>query len=402
MQSKIILISDDSDFFEYIIPKLKLRKSDELFSFKYSELPDKLPQLTSALLIVNTENRQEQALELLDFIKELPVILFSYNEDEEFKINAYKKGMYAYITLSTPEEEIDAKLIPALKLISSLEKTSLYRKLLVNNNVITKNNEVFLDFTNLLESEIYSIKKNAASATLVAISPDETAKYTIQPNQLETLILNNVRKNDILMSFSYNKYFLLLKNTNKEKAEKIWNKLVKKLPKGVYAGFASVGNKTRQQVVNEVLNNLHTEMASENSFINSEGRNINNNFKFYRQEFNKKIYQIISPVFYHIQQTYNDKLFGMRIESGSGEGYSALYIKSDLCNASLRITSPGFSTINVDITYNTTDNTKEINLEPKRITVEPEDFEAGFLQDLAEQFIQEFKDYYDNINSIEG
>ena len=138
MQSKIILISDDSNFFEYIIPKLKLRKSDELFSFKFSELPDKLPQLTSALLIVNTENHQEQALELLDFIKELPVIMFSQNEDEEFKINAYKKGMYAYITLSTPEEEIDAKLIPALRLITSLEKTSLYRKLLVNNNVITK------------------------------------------------------------------------------------------------------------------------------------------------------------------------------------------------------------------------------------------------------------------------
>lgn len=397
MQSKIILISDDSNFFEFIIPKLKLRKSDELFSFKFNELPEKIHMLNSALLIVNTENRQQQALELLDFIKELPVIMFSYNEDEEFKIKAYKKGMYAYITLSTPEEEIDAKLIPALKLITSLEKTSLYRKLLVNNKVITKNNEVFLDFTNLLESEINSLNKNAATATLVAISPDESSKYTIQPNQLETLILNNVRKNDILMNYSYNKYFLLLKNTNKEKAEKIWNKLNKKLPQGVYAGFASVNNKTRQQIVSEVLNNLHTEMTAENSFINKDNSNINNNFKFYRQEFNKKIYQIVSPVFYHIQQTYNDKLFGMRIELGSGEGYSTLFIKSDICNASFRITSPGFSTINIDITYNATENT-EINLEPKRITIEPEEFEIGFLQDLTEQFIQEFKEYYDNIH----
>ena len=35
MQSRIVLISDDVDFFEYISPKLNLRKSDELFKFGF-------------------------------------------------------------------------------------------------------------------------------------------------------------------------------------------------------------------------------------------------------------------------------------------------------------------------------------------------------------------------------
>ena len=396
MRSKIVLISDDSDFFEYITPKLKLRNSDELFSFKFSELPDKIHLLTSSLLIINSEHNQEQTLELLEMAENVPVIVFGYNDDDNFKIEAYKKGMYDYFTLSASDEEIEAKLIPALKIVSSIEKTALYREMLVKNKLITKTNEVFLDFTNLLDKEIDEIKKNASTATLLAISPDEQSKYTIQPNKLETVILNKVRKNDMLMSYSPNKYFLLLKNANLEKSKKIWEKIKESLPKGVYAGFSTVGNKSRQQVVSEVLNSLHTSMSADSSFINPNEKNVNNNFKLFRQEFNKKIAQIVSPVFYHIQQIYNNKLFGMKIEQGLGDGYGVLYIKSDIYTAKFRISSPGFSTINVDISYTKNDdiidNDNVFKLEPKRITIEPDDFEAGVLQDLIEEFIREFKE----------
>ena len=203
MQSKIVLISDDSDFFEYIIPKLKLRNSDELFSFKFSELPDKIHLLKSSLLIINSERNQEQTLELLEIANDVPVIVFGYNDDDNFKIEAYKKGMYGYFTLSSSDEEIEAKLIPALRMVSSFEKIALYREILVKNNLITGNNEVFLDFTNMLEREISEIKKNSSVATLLAIAPDEKSKYLIQPNKLETVILNKVRKNDILMNYSH-------------------------------------------------------------------------------------------------------------------------------------------------------------------------------------------------------
>ena len=40
MASKIILISDDSNFFDYIKPKLELRKSDELFMYNFDSIPN--------------------------------------------------------------------------------------------------------------------------------------------------------------------------------------------------------------------------------------------------------------------------------------------------------------------------------------------------------------------------
>ena len=393
MQNKIVLISDDSDFFEYIIPKLKLRKSDELFSFKFGNLPDKVHMLSSSLLIINSAFNPEQTLQLLDMVNDTPVVVFGYNNDEDFVINTYKKGALAYFTPDISDAEIEAKLLPFLNLISSVKKSALYRELLVENNIIAKNNEVFLNFTNILDREIDKIKKDSANATLVAISTDENSKFIIQPNQLETIILNNIRKNDILMAYSFNKYFLLLNNTGLNKAKEIWNIIEKMLPAGVYSGFASVGNKNRQQVVNEVLNDLHKAMSKSDSINDFVTNNSVNNFKNFRKEFNKKIMQVVSPSFYHIQQAYADKLFGIKIEQGSGDGYGVLYLKTDEYSACFRITSPGFSTVNIDISYHSVNNDSisSLSLENKHISIEPEELESGLLDDLLEEFIQEFK-----------
>lgn len=393
MHGKIVLISDDADFFEYIVPKLSLRNSDELYRYKFKEIPDKLHLFESSLLIVNSENRQEQTLDLLDVVNSIPVIVFAYNEDDDFKVNAYKKGMFAYFTLSTPDDVIEAQLIPALHFVSSIEKNTMYRDMLVKNNLITKNNEVFLDFADVLDRELEKIHNSSSAASLVAISPDDKSKFLITSNAIETIILNNVRKNDVLMNYAANKYFLLLYNADLAKAEKIWQKLREKLPQGIFAGISYVGNKTRQQVVNEALNNLHTSINSEETSTPTCNIYSGNNFKFFRQEFHKKVEQIVAPVFYQVQQSYNDKLFGMKIEQGQGEGYGVLYIKSRHAKGSFRITSPGFSTINIDITYEgiTFDKDGSPIVDSKRITLEPEELEAGLLQDLLEQFILEFK-----------
>ena len=305
MQNRIVLISDDSDFFEYISSKLKLRKSDELYRYSFDELPEKIQLINSSLLIINSENSEDKTLELLEIAKGTPSIVFSFNDNENFRIKAYRNGALDFITLSTSDEELEAKLVPALNIVSSFEKNNLYREMLVKNNLVTQNNEVFLDYNNMLDREIEKIKTGSISAVLAAISPNDKTKFLLKANQIETTILNNIRKNDILMNFAPNKYFLLLYNTDIESAEKIWEKIVYYIPEKIYAGFAAVGNKNRQQLVNEVLNKLHesmhknskTDIGSSNTYIE--------NYKLYKQEFNKKFEMIISPVFYQIQQMYN-------------------------------------------------------------------------------------------------
>ena len=84
----------------------------------------------------------------------------------------------------------------------------------------------------------------------------------------------------------------------------------------------------------------------------------------------------------------------MKIEQEFGDGYGNLTIKGRHSAGNFKLTSPGFSKINIDITYKSSKN-----IDAKRITLEPEELEAGLLEDLLEQFIIEFKEEVNDDNS---
>ena len=382
MQSRIVLVSDDSDFFEYILPKLILRKSDELFKFSFKELQTKLKFLKTSVLIINSENAEDKTLKALTLLKGVPALIFSYNENDELRIAAYKNGAMGFITPLTSDEEFQAKMIPALNMSAVLEKGLKYREFLAGTEIVSKDNDVFLDYTKVLDAELEKINNQSVPAVLAAISPDEKSKELIDNKNIEEHLLSGIRKNDVLMKFAPNKYFLLFYNTDVLCAQKVWDKLSKQLPVKFYAGFTNIYSQKRQQLVNDVLNKLHRTMNTDKtSSIKEE------NFKLFRQNFNKKMEQIITPVFFQTRQKYNDKLLGMTVNQNSGDGFGILSIHGRNCSGTFKITCPGFSKVNIDITF----SLYKSEVPSKRITLEPEELEPGLLEDLLEQFITEFK-----------
>lgn len=392
MQNRIVLISDDSDFFEYVLPKLSLRKSDELYRFGFDSLPECLDLLSTSLLIINSESSKEKTIEILKLANGAPCLVFSYNDDEDFKIDAYKAGMLGFFTLMTSDEEFSAKLVPALNMLSVLDKKSVYRNILVKKNIISNKNEVFIDYENILDKELEKIEKKSANAVLMAISPNDKTKFLLKSNQIETVVLTNIRKNDILMTYAPNKYFVLLYDTNIDFAKKIWEKIRNNIPEKIYAGFASAGLKSRQQLINEALNRLHEDMNRDNYISSVVDKNSAKNFKVFRQEFNKKLNNVMTPVFYQTQEKYNHRLFGMSLEQFIGDGCGEIVIKGKYASGSFKITTPGLSKVNIDITYRPAQNSTKTKFpQAKRINIEPDELEAGLLEDLLEQFITEFK-----------
>ena len=398
MANKIVLISDDSDFFDYIKSKLELRKSDELFTFSFDAIPERIHLIESSVLIVNSENAREKTLDLLSILKNTPVIVSAYNDDDTFRRKCYRAGMFDFLPLLTPDAEFRARMIPALTVSGLLEKNKFYRELLAKNNIISSENEVFFNYDFILDKELLEITNKAKKTVFVAISPNEKTKFVLKPAFLESVILNNIRKNDILMNFAPNKYFLLLFDIDVKSAEKLWQKVSSELTEKVYAGFCQVLNQNKQQLINEALNKLHEAINYDKGMYNSTQNPLNSlnavggidssysNFKMFKQEFARKIEQVITPVFYQIQQKYSNKLSGVLFEQGSGDGYGTFYIKNKYAEGCFRITSPGFSKINIDITFQK--NTEIID--SKRISFEPEELEAGLLEDLLEQFIIEY------------
>ena len=189
------------------------------------------------------------------------------------------------------------------------------------------------------------------------------------------------------MTYAANKYFLLLYNTNVEAAKNIWKKIVSKVPEKIYAGFASVLYKKREHLINEVLNRLHEAINNEKSLETNKDFSdsfASINFKNYKQEYEKNLEKIIIPVFYQIQQKYNNKLWGINVLQEVENGVYRLLLKSKYRNGELKITSPGFSKVLIDVNYSNKSNSQ-------RISIESDEFEAGFLEDVIEQFISDFK-----------
>ena len=396
MQSRVILISDDDNFFEYITPKLSLRRGDELFRFHYDEITDKIHCFIGSVIIINSEAREELSLEVLDVLEKASVIVFSYNENSDLKKEVFKRGGCFYITLMTSDEEFSAILTSAYQTSSLINQNKNYRELLVKNNLLTPNNEVYVDYTSILDNELNKIKQTSAQAVLLAIAPNEKTKFLLQSNQIETIILNNIRTNDVLMNYAPNKYFLLLYDTDLKYAQKIWEAISAQIPENIYAGFTNVTTTIREQVVNEALNRLHEAIKKDK--YNDDFDKIKpieiSNFKLYRQEINKKIENIVEPVFYHVVQKYSSKLYGITLNYEVNSRSNILKIKSRISCGEFRITTPGFSQINIDITYQSLNSNLKPNNFPasKRISFEPQELDAGVLEDLLEQYIQEFKE----------
>ena len=401
MAYKIVLISDDSDFFEYIKSKLELRKSDELFTFRFDEIPEKSHLLDSSLLIINSENAEDKTLDLLKIFTWTPIIVCAYNDNEVFRRRCFRAGMFDFMNLLTPDAEFRARLIPALSICNLIEKNKQYKEILINNKFLNKDNDIYIDYNFILDNELKNIYNNVKKAVFVALSPNDKKKFFIKPQLFEAVILNNIRKNDIVMNYAINKYFLILFDTNIDNAKKIIDKISEQLPEKIYAGICNISNQIRQQLINEALNKLHLEINKDANNFKESQNDLNSvikqdsqylNFKMFRQEFLKKIEKVVVPVFYQIQQKYLNQIYNTTLEQSVGDGYGVFYVKNKNVISCFKITSPGFAKINIDITYH-----KDYCLvDSKRIVIDPEEFEYGLLEDLLEQFILEYKRGNDN------
>lgn len=387
MTSKIVLISDDKDFFDYIKNKLELRKSDELFTFSFDSILNKIHLLDTSLLIINAENQYEKALELVNLFKNTPVIVTAYNDDSMFMKKCFRAGAIDFISLLTPDSEFRAKILPALNIVSLLNKNKQYRNLLIKNNLIDTNNEVFLNYERILDSELENIQKEQKKAVFMAISPSDKSRLKLTSNNIETIILNNIRKNDILMNYAPNKYFLILFDIDINYAHKLWTKINKQFNGMLFAGITTITNQNKQQLINEILNKLHQSINYDKNTIETDNNLHNSNFKLFKIEFEKNFKQTLLPAFYQIQQKFQDKLNNLSIEQDVNSKQGIFIIKTHSSIYEFKISHSGFSKINIDITYK---NISKI-LDQKRIVLELEEFEIGLIQDLLEQFILEYR-----------
>ena len=95
---------------------------------------------------------------------------------------------------------------------------------------------------------------------------------------------------------------------------------------------------------------------------------------------------ILSPLFFQVQKTNEDKLFETKITQNVTEQKSYFTLKSQNCESSFIVTYPGFTTINIEILQKVNNKEKR-----KKYYIDTNELSEEKIEDLLDEFIQEYQ-----------
>ena len=165
----------------------------------------------------------------------------------------------------------------------------------------------------------------------------------------------------------------------------------------INAGVADISGKTLENFEKEAQDALIEAQKTEQKFVVHQTKENtldewladtkSGNYKLFRKLFNTKLEKVITPVFYRLQKSYEDKLKNTEIIQFTTDEQCVFELKNKNIKSSLRIIYPGFAKIIVTIKHEGFDSPEnsEISLPLDKITQKE-------LVEIVENFIKEYKE----------
>ena len=127
------------------------------------------------------------------------------------------------------------------------------------------------------------------------------------------------------------------------------------------------------------------EQADSDDWLSDEAIEPKKDFKLFKLAFAKKLEKVISPVFYRLQKTYEDKLKNTKIEQYTNETQCVFSLINPLQRSNLKIIYPGLGKVFIYITHEGLDSP-----EYREIAISLNKISQKYLNDIAEDFIKEY------------
>lgn len=382
--NNILLISDDNKTANTIKSKLALlRGSDSISICETKDYKKILEKSTCCIIILHEfENDNDETLKLIKSIKEkkanCEIILLLNEPNPEFTLKAYDIGIYDYITVNSDSYEILIKTINCFRLRTIKEKTSRNEKFLYQLGVISPSNsfykynylkDIFIDI-----SDDYRIQ----NGYFVILTLDEKNKTKISTNRLAGIIKNSVRGDDIIASARGGKFYLILPNINFEGTQALVNKIQEKMGKEViiHSGCSKIGTKSFETLDKETSDSLISAIQNEKLCV-SISENCKNNdiwlvddefetkkdFKLFKNAFDKKLKNIITPIFFRTQKEFEVKLTDTQVSQYSNNIESVFSLRNSTLHSELIIRFNGFTKFKIEIMHSGLDSAENTKLE---------------------------------------
>ena len=386
---KILLVSDDNSFAQKLDEKLVfLRKNDEVVISDYASAFDFVAGCS--VVLVHQNSTTEQTLSLIKDLrknKEICLILVANTKVEGLILESADLGVDDFILADAENFEFVLRIVHNIEFSVVKQLSQGYINLLKQVNVVD-------EYSGLFNYEhCQSIMKAQKDGIFMAISPCDKMKFSL--DDIAFAIKFAIRKNDIAFVGRGSNFYLYLKDTDFDGAKIVFDKINSKIK--INAGVADISGKTFKVYEKEAQDALIEAQKTEQNFVIQHARENTldewladtntGNYKLFRKIFNAKLEKVITPVFYRLQKSYEDKLKNTEIVQFTTDEQCVFELKNKNSKSILRIIYPGFAKIVISIKHEGLDSPEnsEISLPLDKVTQKE-------LIEIVENFIKEYKE----------
>ena len=407
-----IIISNKEEFNDKIKANLALlRETDNVLSSDYENAPEKIYEIRPDIILVCEHDERELTLNLIKSIRDKQIyknsliMLLVKEYDSTFILNAYDEGIDEFVSINSDSSDFLIRIINSIKKVDLLNKINIYSGNLKSYGILESKSGFY---NSKYENDIFDIEihmNNYKNGCYMIVTVDDNSKQSLSSEAVVTAIKKSVRSGDYVASLSGAKYSLMVK-AGLDGCLKILNKIEAELVDicSIKAGIAIIDCEKFDEIKKKAtcaLNNALLENIKYSVYSDSEGSADNwidipndseKSYKLFKNAFSKKIENVISPVLYRVQKSYEEKLDGARIDQFADEKQSVFRIIYGKNESRITMRYPGYSKLIIYISHAGLDSpdNREITLPMNQIT-------ETKINEILDSFINEFIGIYRHI-----
>ena len=388
-----------------------LRETDSVVSSDYETAPEKIYEIRPEIVIICEHDERDKTLAIIKSIrdkhiyKNTQIILMVNEYDRSFILKAYDEGIDEFVSINSDSSDFLIRIINSIKKVDLLNKINVYTSNLKTYGILESKSGFY---NSKYEHDIFDIEmhmNNYKNGCYMIVTVDDNSKKSLSSETIVEAIQKSVRSGDYIAGLSGAKYSIMVKS-GLDGCLKILNKIDAELNEvcNIKAGIAVIDCEKFEEIKKKAtcaLNNallkdikysIYSELDNSGDDWLEAPNDLEKSYKLFKKAFSKKIENVISPVFYRMQKSYEEKLDGAKIEQFADEKQSVFRILYGKNESRITMRYPGYSKLIIYISHDgldTPDN-REITLPMNQIT-------EAKIDEILESFINEFIGVYRHI-----